>query len=212
MYVIDLFYADHWLNRPLDMLNAKMQGGAGDLKGRRVEDRVWDYMGRSEEIEAVEGLRNAWVRSIGKNEQYNDLDCPLKVGNVLVLAEVKGKYMARAPEAFARPDLVDRRWKENLRFLKKIDETARLLALRKEDGTFREAMKGIRYILPVVIRPYPEWIPDLEDGHWLHKPSRADVGVPRVLTPPELKEFLENTSTDELANLAGEFIVDINNV
>lgn len=208
-YVADLFHADHWLNRPLDLLNDQMRGAAGELKGQRVEDRVWDYMRNSEKIEPAKELRGARIRVMGSKNLYNDLDCPLKVGDVLVLAEVKGKYMARAPESFARPDLVRRRWEENVKFLRKIDQTAELLALRKEDGTFREAMKDIRYILPVVVRPYPEWIPDLEDKHWLRKPARPDVGVPRILTPPELREFLENPSTDALANLPGGFVVDL---
>src|SRR5215217_599985 len=140
-YVVDLFHADHWLNRPLDMLSAEVRGDEGRLKGRRVENRVWAYLVGSDKIEPVEALRNAPVRSAGKNEQYNDLDCPLKVGDVLVLAEIKGKYMGRAPEAFSRPDVVERRWKENLRLLEKIDKTARLLALRRGDATFREAMQ-----------------------------------------------------------------------
>ena len=60
-----------------------------------------------------------------------------------------------------------------------------------------------------MIRPYPEWVPDLEDVHWLRKPSKPDPGVPRVLTPPELKEFLENTTADELANLPGGFMMHL---
>lgn len=208
-YVADLFHADHWLNRPLDMLHNRMRGTAGDLKGGRVEDRVWDYMGNSEKIEPVEALRNTSIRAAGKKEVYNDLDCPLRIGDVLILAEVKGKYMARAPEAFAHPDIVRRRWKENRKFLRKIDRTAELVALRKEDDTFRVGLEGVRFILPVVVRPYPEWVPDLADEHWLRKPSRPDVGVPRILTPPELKEFLEGTPADGIANLPGGFVVDL---
>ncbi len=113
------------------------------------------------------------------------------------------------PRLFARSDLVRRRWEENLKFLKKIDRTAGLLALRREDGAFREALEGIRCILPVVIRPYPEWIPNLADEHWLRKPSRPDVGVPRVLTPAELKQFLESTATNTIANLPGKFVVHL---
>jgi hypothetical protein len=117
--------------------------------------------------------------------------------------------MPRAPEAFASPDLVRRRWEENLKFLEKIDRTAKLLVLRKADGTFRVALEGIRYVLPVVVRPYPEWIPSLADEHRLRKPSIPDVGVPRVLTPPELKQFLESTATNTIANLLGEFVVHL---
>jgi hypothetical protein len=64
----------------------------------------------------------------------------------------------------------------------------------------------------VVVRPYPEWVPDLADEHWLRKPSRPDVGVPRVLTPPELREFLEIVDPDTLANLPGGFVVNLEGV
>jgi hypothetical protein len=52
-------------------------------------------------------------------------------------------------------------------------------------------------------------MPSLADEHWLRKPSKPDVGVPRVLTPPELKQFLESTATNTIANLLGEFVVHL---
>jgi hypothetical protein len=55
-------------------------------------------------------------------------------------------------------------------------------------------------------------VPDLVDEHWLRKPSRPDVGVPRVLTPPELREFLEIVDPDTLANLPGGFVVNLEGV
>jgi hypothetical protein len=208
-YIVDFFHADHWLNRPLDILSGHVRGDDARLKGLRVEDKVWEYMERSDTVEAANQLRGAEVRRIGRSEQLNDLDCPLRFGDTLILAEVKGKYIGRAPESFARPEIVRRRWEENRRFLAKVDETAVTLAARRKDATFREAMTGVRHILPVVLRPYPEWVPDLDDEHWLRKPTRTDVGVPRVLTPQELVEFLRSTTEEEIAVLPGSFVVKV---
>ena len=88
---------------------------------------------------------------------------------------------------------------------------ARALAACRKDGTFRADMKGIRRVLPVVVRPMPEWIPDLEDAHWLRKPTKTDVGVPRILAPEELKDSLESTCEEEIAGLPGGYVVEVDN-
>ncbi len=210
-YIADLFHADHWINRPLDLLAGKMRSGAaGDLKGKRVEDAVWDYMGRSDRITPVEDLRNAALRLLpGAAKRSTDIDCPLRVGETLVLAEVKGKYLGRAPEIFAEPRLVRARWEDNRGLLQKMDDAARALVARRNDGTLRKGMEGIRRVLPVVLRPLPEWIPALDDELWLRKPTRTDVGLPRILTPEELRDYLESAAEDEIADLQGGYVVEV---
>jgi hypothetical protein len=125
------------------------------------------------------------------------------------LAEVKGKYLGRAPEIFAEPRLVKARWEENRELIEKVDDAARALVARRKDGTFRKGMEGIRRVLPVVLRSLPEWIPSLEAGLWLRKPTRTDVGLPRVLTPEELRDFLEATTEEEIVNLPGGYVVEV---
>jgi hypothetical protein len=210
MYIADLFHADHWMNRPVDLLAGKMRAGElGHLKGKRVEDAVWDYMRRSEKITPVEELRNTNLRLLpGSKKKSTDIDCPLRIGDNLILAEIKGKYLGRAPESFTVPALVKKRWEENRDLLENVDAAARALVVRRNDGTFREGMKGVRRVLPVVVRPLPEWIPSLEDGLWLRKPTRTDVGVPRILTPREPKYFLES-ATEEIADLPGGYVVEV---
>jgi hypothetical protein len=184
-------------------------GELGHLKGKRVEDAVWDYMRRSEKITPVEELRNTNLRLLpGSKKKSTDIDCPLRIGDNLILAEIKGKYLGRAPESFTVPALVKKRWEENRDLLEKVDAAARALVVRRNDGTFREGMKGVRRVLPVVVRPLPEWIPSLEDGLWLRKPTRTDVGVPRILTPREPKYFLES-ATEEIADLPGGYVVEV---
>jgi hypothetical protein len=70
-------------------------------------------------------------------------------------------------------------------------------------------MEGVRRVLPVVVRALPEWIPGLEDRLWLRKPTRTDVGVPRVLTPEELREFLESATEEEIARLPGDYVAEV---
>ena len=58
LYIADLFHADCRLNRPLDLLADQMRGEAGDRKGKRVENRVWEYVKQSDAVVAVGELRN----------------------------------------------------------------------------------------------------------------------------------------------------------
>ncbi|ABG05159.1 hypothetical protein Rxyl_2218 [Rubrobacter xylanophilus DSM 9941] len=206
VYMVDLFHADHWLHRPLDLLAEGMKGGKeGRLKGARVEGQVWDFMGTSDKIQRVEALKGIEVRKQG--QPFNDLDCPLRVGDTLVLAEVKGKLLDPEVEEVGY-EYVKGRWKENLKFLKKIDETAELVAQRHRQPNYKEGMRGIKRILPVVCRPYPEWIPSTEARYWLQEPGENDRGIPRVLTPQELKDFLERLPSPDQVNLPPDYIFE----
>ena len=207
VYLLDFFHADHWLHRPLDLLSNRMGGGSqGNAKGNRVEEAVWDYIGDSETIQLLRELKNLKVRV--KGHDFNDLDCPLRVGATLVLVEAKGKLLRYFAETVDR-ESVRKRWEENWKYLNKIDETARLIAQRKNESRYRASMTGIKNILPVVCRPYPEWIPQTDQGYWLRQPTENDPGVPRVLTPVELKEFLEAADSASLARLPKEYLVEI---
>lgn len=207
VYLVDFFHADHWLHRPLDLLSNRMGGGSqGDAKGTRVEEAIWDYVGDSDAIQPLEELKNLKIRVKGRD--FNDLDCPLRVGDTLVLVEAKGKLLRYFAETVNR-ESVRKRWEENRQYLEKIDETARLVAQRKNESNYRKGLKGIIRVLPVVCRPYPEWIPQTEQRYWLRQPSQNDPGVPRVLTPTELKEFLEDTDSASLARLPEEYRVEV---
>ena len=136
-YLIDFFHADHWLNRPLDMLASKMSGREGSLKGSRVEDHVWEYMRGSSKVQTIEKMRGMKVRKRGKRDEFNDLDCPLRLGDTLILVETKGQLLQYPAEVWDRA-AVEMRWEANVRFIRKIDETARVVAERHQDEGYRE--------------------------------------------------------------------------
>jgi hypothetical protein len=206
VYLVDLFHADHWLHRPFDLLASKMSGREGGAKGTRVEEAVWQYTSESDAIQPVEELKNLKVRVEGRD--FNDLDCPLRVGDTIVLVEAKGKLLRYPAEAVDRESVV-KRWEENTKYLKKIDATAQVLAERKNQPGYRDGMKGVRRILPVVCRPYPEWVPELDPRYWLRLPTVHDPGVPRILTPPELKRYLEGVDEDVLRGLPRECAIEV---
>ena len=96
-------------------------------------------------------------------------------------------------------------------FLEKIEETAEMVAQPHKQPNYKEGMNGIKRILPMVCRPYPEWIPSAEMRYWPQKPNENSRGVPRILTPQELKLFLEDTSASSFTAFSPEYMVEIGN-
>ena len=205
-YALDLMHADHWLHRIMDLLaNKTREGKQASLKGKRVEEQIWGFFGDSPTIERIEDLKG-YVIEHKKGKDEDDLDCPLKVGSTLVLAETKGHRLHYETESVGRRFL-EERWKDTHGYLDKIDETAKKVAERQHEKDLRERLNGVERILPVLCRPYPEWIPSSDREYWLRPPTRDERGVPRILTPKELKEFLESATDDEIAQLPGEYMV-----
>lgn len=207
-YVLDTMHADHWLHRILDLIASRTGRGAqASLKGDRVEDQVWDFFGGSASVGRVDALRN-YVVERKKGQDDDDLDVPLRVGSTLVLAETKGHRLHYETEAVDRRFLHER-WKNICDYLDKADRTARRVAGMHDHEDLREALVGVERILPVLCRPYPEWIPNEDRRLWLRPPARGARGVPRILTPLELKEFLESTTDEEIASLPGGYVVSL---
>lgn len=70
--------------------------------------------------------------------------------------------------------------------------------------------EGGRYILPVVCGPYAEPLISLDREYWLRYPrfrssEMPEGAVPRILTPSELKAFLEDTTDLELRTICERY-------
>lgn len=198
-------HADHWLHRIMDLIAGRTgRGRQASLKGDRVEDQIWDFFGGSRAAKRVDDLRNYVVER--KKGQDDDLDVPVKIGTTLVLAEAKGHRLHYETEAVDRRFL-EERWESVRDYSKKADRTAERVAGMRDHEDLRGALAGVERILPVLCRPYSEWIPDEDPRFWLRPPAEGDRGVPRILTPLELKEFLESTADEEIAGLPGRYVV-----
>jgi len=87
----------------------------------------------------------------------------------------------------------------------------------REHFGFREATAedadGIRHWLLEEVLPHdrdPERLREaVYPRYWLRTPTDDDPGVPRILTPPELKRYLEGTSEDALQRLPRECVVEV---
>ena len=211
-YVADLFHSDHWLHRPFELLANQMIDEESGKKGRRFEDRLWKYVASLGVLRPIPELRRQKIYRTGRDagDPQDDLDFTFALGNVLVLADAKAELLRYPTETMYR-NAVQTRWKDTREYLEKIKETAQLLAVQRNRSNFSKGMAGIEYILPLVCRPYPEWVLSLDDTYWLRKPHQEaeDPGVPRVLTPGELRVFFEGMTESELIKVAGDHMVHV---
>jgi hypothetical protein len=206
IYALDLMHADHWLHRIMDLIASRTgRGRQASLKGDRVEDQIWDFFGDSRAVERVDELRN-YVVERRRGQDDDDLDVPLKVGTTLVLAEAKGHRLHYETEA-VDCRFLEERWESVRDYPEKADRTAERVAGMRDHEDLRDSLVGVERILSVLCRPYPEWIPTEDPRFWLRPPAEDNRGVPRILTPLELREFLESASNDEIAALPSVYVV-----
>ena len=119
----------------------------------------------------------------GYDGSSKQIDASYGVGDTLVIGECKTKSKSFG---FFRGDAtaINHRNEFIRKVLAEVDEKARWLVGHPK-GTNYDIQEFAR-IIPIVITPFVEYIPSLEDWYWL------EDGLPRVLTPKELKEKLSD--------------------
>jgi hypothetical protein len=211
-YVADSFHADHWLHRPLELLAGRMTDRQAEEKGKRFERRLRDFaQSRATTLRPVPEISGKLFDRAGA--PAGDLDCVLRIGEVLLLVEAKARLVRYQAETVYRAAVLDR-WKEARGFIEQAERTARLLAAQRELPRFGRGLANVRYILPVVCTPYPEFVNSLEDRYWIRKPDRAsqDVGVPRLLTPYELLRYFDGKDDRAIIEAAGAHMIELDSV
>lgn len=136
---------------------------------------------------------------------HQELDVPLRVGDVLVAVQTWARGVDKRVEEGDHAAL-QARWNSVRR---KRSSTDRNYARRLiDDPEARKILraKNLRYILPILCSPLAEPVASAERRYWLRHPSdlppgRVPLALPRVLTPPELQGFLDDTSERELKKI-----------
>jgi hypothetical protein len=127
------------------------------------------------------------------NGQKKQIDASFAVGSRLVILECKaiGKSIA-----FDKGDAnaIEYRVDKFNKALKEVDEKASWLASHPQGTNYD--IRNYNEILPIVISPFIEYTPSLNKFYWLN------TDIPRVITPIELKLYLDNGKfTEELYNV-----------
>lgn len=151
-------------------LNPKDQNFKGDLLEQHVQSDRTPLTRR--QCRAADG-------------SARQIDASYHVGPILVVAECKVKAMSFG---FFRGDRqsIDLRTTDIVeRALAEATEKATWLSQHPRGNNYD--IRHFRAILPIAVSPFPEFIPSMADYYWL-----SDK-LPRVMTPYELRAFLDDT-------------------
>jgi hypothetical protein len=168
----DRLFVDYaWIPQILYMLFFGINIADQNFKGDALENLV--HRNRS-------ALPTAACRSRdGTSRQF---DAAFAVSDLLIVVECRAKARSLGVE---RGDFESLRVRREFleKALRDIDEKAEWLR-RRPVGTNYD-VHNFRRILPLVVTPFVEFIPRRDPWYWL------SANVPRVLTPAELRQFLE---------------------
>lgn len=119
--------------------------------------------------------------------QSRQIDYAVACGSHLVIAECKAKCMSFAFDR-GDPTAIKHRTSSVVeRGLSEVDDKAKWLAAHPLGTNYD--VSGYDYILPVVVSPFVEFIPSQDTYYWISR------DLPRVLTPKEFEELLNNPSS-----------------
>lgn len=151
-------------------------------------------------------LPNIVFRTGGDSgREVAEIDVPVRVGCVLVAVQTWARDVDKRMEA-GDYEALKGRWRSVRRKLKKTDEHyARDLIADPEARRYLKR-KGIRFVLPVFCSPFSEPVISTDPKYWIRHPSEVPpnelpASLPRVVTPPELGPFLDQTTEEELKRL-----------
>ena len=117
------------------------------------------------------------------------IDAAFALGDTLVICECKAVWRSFGVEK-GDPASIEYRNREVVeRALAEADEKSRWLSHRPVGTNYD--ISQYRYLIPVGISPFVEYIPSLRAHYWLKD------GLPRVLTPGELSDFLSSAADPE---------------
>ena len=216
-------YASSWgfLQRLADLVEitekTKSTGSRdhdADVRTSSFDVQLAEYLGRSRGVKPASfpdrlkqaGLPNIVFRTGGNSgREVAEIDVPMRVGCVLVAVQTWARDVDKRMEAGDHEALRER-GRSVRRKLKQTDKHyARDLI---EDDASRRYLKskGIRFVLPVFCSPFAEPVVSMKPKYWIRHPSEVPpnalpASLARVVTPPELGPFLDQTSEAELRDV-----------
>lgn len=192
--IVDLSAVGDFLQGIVDCLileEAPRQRVSGSL-----EQRLGDYFDYAlDHPRAFETSKK--LRAQPPGEQSRDiaeLDASLRIGSVLVAIDAKSIQVSPGYRGYAHADLRNR-WQKFERYVEHADEQADKLVQQPSGTNYDLLAEGYTHVVTLLCSTVPEFV-DTDDPNFF-----VTGNVPRVATPPELRDYLAETSEEELKAL-----------
>lgn len=165
--------------RALTDLLGKVSGDAGNLRGHEFERVLARAVQASLADAAIWRLSQTVTFIDGKEIE---IDLGVIVGDTLVVCECKAR--SQTSKSTFSPKYVSGRWNQARDALEKNDARAAKLATNpiRDSGA---PLPNVRFVASCVVTTAVEWIADAGEKYWF------TPEIPRICTPPELLEILE---------------------
>jgi hypothetical protein len=184
----DRLFIDYaWIHRILYNLFYKVEVSDQNFKGLALEKLV--HKGMSV-------LPTSPCKS--QSGQSKQVDAAFEVGDYLVIVECRAKARSFGMEK-GEPAALKERGNLVDKALADIDEKAVWLAQNPVGTNYN--IRKYKGIIPIGVTPFVEFIPSLNSYYWLNK------DLPRVLTPSELEEVLNDNSFKDSIGMLWNMVV-----
>ncbi len=193
--VVDLNAVGNFLQGVVDCLvleEAPRQRVSGSL-----ERRLGDYFDRElVHPRAFEPSKELRAQDPGQRSSrvVAELDASVRVGSVLVAIDAKSLQVSPGYRGYAHADLRNR-WHKFERYVGHADGQARKLAEQPRGTNYDLPADGYTHVVTLLCSTVPEYI-DSDDPNFFVKED-----LPRVATPPELRDYLAEATEEELKAL-----------
>lgn len=193
--ILDLGAVGNFLQGVIDCL--LLEEAPRQRVSNSLEQRLGDYFDRElPDSQAFEPLKKLRVQDAGQRSSrvVAELDASVRVGSVLVAIDAKSLQISPGYRGYVHADLRNR-WQKFERYVGHADEQAETLAGRPRGTNYDLPADGYTHVVTLLCSTVPEYI-DSNDPNFFVKED-----LPRVATPPELRNYLAEATEEDLKAL-----------
>ncbi len=161
-----------------------------------LEQRLGDYFDQElDHLRAFDPSKKLRALSPGKRARVvAELDASVRIGSVLVLVDAKSIQVSPGYRGYVHADLRNR-WQKFECYVEHADEQTEKLARQPKGTNYDLLSDGYTHVVALLCSTVPEFI-DTDDPNLF---LRDDL--PRVATPPELRNYLAGATEEDLKAL-----------
>lgn len=194
--IVDLAAVGDFLQGVVDCLRLEEEAPRQRVS-KSLEQRLGDYFGRElDHPRAFEPSKKFLVQDAPgqRSREIAELDVSVRVGSVLVAIDAKAIHVSPGYRRFVHADLRNR-WHKFAGYVEHADEQSEKLAGRPRGTNYDLLADGYSHVVTLVCSTVPEYL-DTDDPNYF-----VTDDLPRVATPPELRNYLAEVAEADLKAL-----------
>ena len=194
--IVDLAAVGDFLQGIVDCLRLEEESPRQRVSGS-LEQRLGDYFdGELDHPRAFEPSKKLLVQDTpGQHSRViAELDVSVRVGSVLVAIDAKSIQVSPGYRGYVHAALRER-WQKFERYVGHADEQAEKLTAQPHGTNYDLLTDGYTHVVTLLCSTVPEFV-DTDDPNFF-----ITDGLPRVATPPELRNYLAEVAEEDLKAL-----------